>query len=108
VITTKTFPISYAGYVGNFHSSLGLQTLNSTDLDGNDSTLFAITPNQAITTENKIDFIATSSGIQVDGHEVLNSEATQSGGLEKFGDELPFSSSRSASDHKLIFADLRI
>lgn len=103
-----TYPVQYATYPDYQCEQAGLTALKSTDLDGDRTTLWANTPNAAFPTAIKLDFIANSSNVSVRGHEVLSSEATQVGGLEKYGDALLFADSRDASDHKCIFADLTV
>lgn len=103
------FPVQYAPYPDHQCEQAGLRPLESTDTDGNRETVWKNSPNPAFETAVKIDYIAHSKGIVVEGHEILNSEVKdQEAGLPKHGAPLDFDDSRTASDHLMIFADMAI
>lgn len=90
------------GYNGNMHLNL------STDLNGDTYTIWANNPNAEFTFPMRADYIAYSDQIQLIGGEILNSEVDANTGLSKVGNPLSFDDSRTASDHKLVFADFII
>ncbi|WP_218934590.1 endonuclease/exonuclease/phosphatase family protein [Rosistilla ulvae] len=103
------FPVQHAPYPNYQCEQAGLRLLESTDTDGNRNTVWAGTPNPALQTAVKIDYIAHSEGVEVAGHEVLNSEVSDpNAGLRKYGEPLNFGDSRAASDHLMVFADMAI
>ena len=84
------------------------KVLSSRDLAGNNSTLLGGgKPNPKVLDEHRvhIDWIIHSSGLFSSGHEIANSEVTQSGGIKKFGSPLAATDSRNASDHFAVVAD---
>ncbi|WP_417745027.1 endonuclease/exonuclease/phosphatase family protein [Rosistilla oblonga] len=103
------FPVQHAPYPNYQCEQAGLRLLESTDTDGNRNTVWAGTPNPALQTAVKIDYIAHSEGIKVAGHEVFNSEVSDpDAGLRKYGEPLNVGDSRAASDHLMVFADMAI
>lgn len=102
-----TFPYTYATYPDQFLT--GFTVLKGTDLNGDRNTIWVGDPNSAFVVAVRLDYIAIGSGITLIGDEVLNSEVdSNDSGLPKVGSPLTTGSSQDASDHKLIFADLRI
>lgn len=93
-------PLEY--YNGNMNLDL------STDLNGSTHTIWENTPNAAFTFPLRMDYIAFSDDIQLVGGEILNSEVDANTGLTKYGAVLTSTDSRTASDHKAVFADLEI
>lgn len=98
-------PFDYAAYPRRQTSDAGLTLLESTNLDGNRGTLWVGDPNALLTDPWHIDYISHSSGLTAIGHEVVDSEAVQTGGLAKYGSPLAAGASQDASDHKMVFAD---
>ena len=101
------FPIPYSVYPEDQATDAGLVVYYSTNLDGDRNTIWANDPNPAFTVPIKMDYVMASA-LTNKGHEILDSEATQSGGLTKYGNDLPVTSSRDASDHKCVFADFEV
>ncbi len=103
------FPVRYGRYPNHQCQQAGLQLLDSSDTDGNRHTIWVGKPNPAFHTAVKMDYIAHSSGITATGHEILNSEVSDpAAGLPKYGEPLAFGDSRAASDHLMIFADMKM
>jgi len=80
------FPFNYAIYPTTIYANNGITLLTGADLDGDRNTVWADTPNPALTVAVRLDYVATD--VIVIGSEVLNSEATQTGGLPKYGNPL--------------------
>ena len=106
-----TFPVQYARYPEYQCEQAGLQLVKAKDIDGSRMTLWSSGeggPNPAISIPYQIDYLCHSDGIGVFGHEVVSSEATQTGGMTKYGSPLPSGDSFVASDHKMVVGDFRI
>ena len=101
-----TFPINYKQFPEDLMTSEGFPTVAATNLDNDPFSLWVGVPNAAIQYARAIDYITTNATLV--GRELLDSEATQTGGLAKYGSVLPVGSSQQASDHKMVFADFRI
>lgn len=56
----------------------------------------------------KFDYISHSPNVQSVGSEILFSENDSNSGLPKVGAPLAFADSETASDHKMVFADLKV
>lgn len=110
--STITFPITVEtgsgateGYPETQLAAYGMTAINSQNIDSNDSTMWVTTPNSLITFEVHLDEISHSSGLTLVGHEIGDSEATQTGGITKYGSALTSTDGRDASDHKPVIAD---
>jgi len=101
-----TFPFTYATYPDQFLT--GFTVLKGLDLASGRNTIWADDPNAALTVAVRLDYIAIGAGIDNVGDEILNSESDANTGLSKVGSPLASGLSRVASDHKLVFADLKI
>ena len=106
--TDITFPVQHATYPIYQATQMNLTTLLSTDLDGDRNTIWTTDPNPAFTVPVKLDYICHSDGLAASEHEIANSEATQTGGMLKYGNELPAGESQDASDHKMVNADFKL
>jgi len=101
------YPILFSEYPQRQLEDCGLFRVGMENQDGNDSTLWTTTPNAALTSEFAIDIIAVSSGLGKISSEIIDSEATQTGGaFDKKGPVLPSGDSRE-TDHKPVVARLR-
>lgn len=105
-----TFPIDYAQFPQKpMDSYSGTFTLDlSTDLVGQAYTIWEDTPNAAFKFPLRMDYVSYSDDVELVGGEIVNSEVDSNTGLPKYGSTLAFNDSRTASDHKMVFADLRI
>lgn len=105
-----SYPITYGGGVNGFpfdQLNATAYPINETfNLDADNISLWANDPNAAVTVPVSLDHVASNATTVAS--EYLDSEATQTGGLTKYGSALGFDVSRDASDHKLIFADINV
>lgn len=97
-----TFPIENSTFAP-FQNGTGSQytaVIDARQTDGSDGTHF----NRA-----RIDYLWHSDAMDEIGSEVYNSNNEYlGGGLEKYGDPLPPETSRTASDHLIVFADVMV
>ena len=99
----------YANYPDRQLTAMGLTRVALTNIDGSRSTLWTGSPNSAISLESQIDFQGYDSEVfSLDGSEIADSEATQTGGIKKYGSALATTDSRDASDHKMTVADFSL
>lgn len=102
-----TYPVLYSLYPKRQVEVNGLKLVEAYNLDGDRATLWAGTPNSALTHPWHIDFISYR-GMSLTGVETIDSEATQTGGITKYGSALATTDGRTASDHKMQVADFKV
>lgn len=104
--TDFTHPVDYGPYPDTQAAAAGMRLDSATNIDGDDSTIWTTTPNAAFSDPWKIDYMMVRN-CTFAGSEILDSEATQTGGLKKPGATMASGDSRTASDHKMIFGRIR-
>lgn len=99
------FPFNYSQFPDDHLS--GFTVLKGTDLQGERYTI-NIDANPAFVVPVRLDYICIESGITHLGNEILFSDHDVNSGRTKIGNPLPTGLSETASDHRLIFADIQL